>query len=185
MHLPGWGSPSKACYPEPARSKLAWEAIELVLGRFRDSNGARSTATSFQPGFWGRYIGRGSESSWTRGAGKHCKINSSGASGIFALIAAIGMIEGRHSRVRHMRDMPQMRAPRQSRFGAGRNTTRAKTQTLSTACFSPGAQAALMAQGYLHKYGRSSADLAELAVALRSNAVPRNDAYMSGRPITV
>jgi len=43
----------------------------------------------------------------------------------------------------------------------------------------------MMAQGYFHKYGKSSADLAEIAVALRYNAVPRPDAYMVKRPITV
>jgi acetyl-CoA acetyltransferase len=44
---------------------------------------------------------------------------------------------------------------------------------------------ALSAQSYFHTYGTSSADLAEIAVALRSNAVPRRDAYMFDRPITV
>src|SRR5215510_13887654 len=43
----------------------------------------------------------------------------------------------------------------------------------------------MMARGYMHKYNKTSADLAELAVALRYNAVPRRDAYMFNRPITV
>ncbi len=179
--LAGLGVTKQDVLPGTSAEQLAWEAIELVLA---DSGLERSQVNGyvFQPGFGAGTSGVAASRAGL-GAQATLQINSSGASGIFALIAAIGMIEAGTAE-----------------YVICGHATNARSQTITVGAdehnksqdpnaiyglFSPGAQAALMAQGYLHKYGRSSADLAELAVALRSNAVPRNDAYMSGRPITV
>ena len=65
------------------------------------------------------------------------------------------------------------------------HATNARSQTVTVGegekDHNAGAQMALIAQSYFHKYGTTSADLAEIAVALRANAVPRPDAYRFNR----
>ncbi len=111
------------------------------------------------------------------GANETLQVDSSGATGIFTLITAVGMIAA--STADYVTCVHATNARSQTvTVGAGE-----KNQNALFGFFSPGAQAALMAQ--VHTYGKSSADLVEIAVALRPNAVPRRDAYMFNRPITV
>ncbi len=175
--IAGLGVTPQGVIPGTSAEKLAWDAIELALS---DAGLERSEVNGYiyQPGFGERTSGMAASRA-SLGASSTLQIDSSGASGIFALIAAIGLIEA--GTAEYVMCLHATNARSQTiTIGAG-----GQDQNSIFGLFSPGAQAALMAQGYLHKYGKSSADLAEIAVALRSNAVPRSDAYMFNRPITV
>jgi acetyl-CoA acetyltransferase len=175
--IAGLGVTHQGVIPGTSAEKLAWDAVELAL---RDSGLQRSQVNGYiyQPGFGERTTGMAASRA-SLGTNSTLQVDSSGATGIFTIISAIGMIEAGVSD-----------------YVICVHATNARSQAVTVGAggqdphsifglFSPGAQAALMAQGYLHKYGRSSADLGEIAVALRSNAVPRSDAYMYNRPITV
>ncbi len=175
--IAGLGVTPQGVIPNTSAEKLAWDAVELVL---RDSGLQRSQVNGYiyQPGFGERTNGMAASRA-SLGTNSTLQVDSSGATGIFTIISAIGMIEAGVSD-----------------YVICVHATNARSQAITVGAggqdphsifglFSPGAQAALMAQGYFHKYGRTSADLAEIAVALRSNAVPRSDAYMFNRPITV
>lgn len=163
--------------PGTSAEQLAWDAVELALADAgldrRDVNGY-----IYQPGFGEGASGMAASRAGL-GAQATLQINSSGASGIFAIAAAIGLIEA--GSAEYVMCVHATNARSQTlTIGAGE-----KNEHAIFGLFSPGAQSALMAQSYFHKYGTDSADLAEIAVALRSNAVPRSDAYRYGRPITV
>ena len=175
--IAGLGVTPQGVIPGTSAEKLAWDAIELALS---DSGLKRSQVNGYiyQPGFGERTSGMAASRA-SLGTNSTLQVDSSGASGIFTLITAIGMIAA--GTADYVMCLHATNARSQAvTVGAGE-----KNQNAIFGLFSPGAQAALMAQGYLHKYGKSSADLAEIAVALRSNAVPRSDAYMFKRPITV
>ncbi|MBM4256842.1 MAG: thiolase family protein [Deltaproteobacteria bacterium] len=175
--IAGLGVTPQGVIPGTSAEKLAWDAVELALS---DSGLKRSQVNGYiyQPGFGERTSGMAASRA-SLGTNSTLQVDSSGATGIFTLIAAIGMIEA--GTAEYVVCIHATNARSQSvTVGAGE-----KNQYAVFGLFSPGAQAAMMAQGYFHKYNRSSADLAEVAVALRSNAVPRSDAYMFNRPITV
>ena len=175
--IAGLGVTPQGVIPGTSAEKLAWDAIELALS---DSGLKRSQVNGYiyQPGFGERVSGMAASRA-SLGTHSTLQVDSSGASGIFTLITAVGMIAA--GTADYVMCIHATNARSQSvTVGAGE-----KNQHAIFGLFSPGAQAALMAQGYLHKYSKSSADLAEIAVALRSNAVPRSDAYMYKRPITV
>jgi len=132
----------------------------------------------YQPGFGERTSGMAASRA-ALGANSTLQVDSSGASGIFTIITAIGMIEA--GTAEYVMCVHATNARSQAvTVGAG-----GQDQNSIFGLFSPGAQSAMMARGYMHKYNKTSADLAELAVALRYNAVPRRDAYMFNRPISV
>ena len=175
--IAGLGVTPQGVLPGTSAEKLAWDAVELALS---DSGLTRSQVNGYiyQPGFGERTSGMAASRA-SLGTHSTLQVDSSGATGIFTLIAAIGMLEA--GTADYVICIHATNARSQSvTVGAGE-----KNQYAVFGLFSPGAQAAMMARGYFHKYHRSSADLAEIAVALRSNAVPRNDAYMFNRPITV
>ena len=175
--IAGLGVTPQGVIPGTSAEKLAWDAVELAL---RDSGLARSQVDGYiyQPGFGERPAGMAASRA-SLGTHSTLQIDSGGASGIFAILAAIGLIGA--GTAEYVMCVHATNARTQTiTIGAG-----GQDQTALFGLFSPGAQAALMAQGYLHRYGKSSADLAQVAVALRANAVPRSDAYMFKRPITV
>lgn len=173
----GLGVTPQGVIPGTSAEKLAWDAVELAIN---DSGLQRKHIDGYiyQPGFGERTSGKAASRA---GLGAHATlhVDSSGATGIFTLIAAIGMLEA--GTADYVVCLHATNARSQTvTVGAGE-----KDENSIFGLFSPGAQAALMARGYMNKYQRSSADLAEVAVALRSNAVPRSDAYMYQRPITI
>jgi acetyl-CoA acetyltransferase len=175
--IAGLGVTPQGVIPGTSAEKLAWDAVELAL---RDSGLNRSQVNGYiyQPGFGERTSGMAASRA-SLGTNSTLQVDSSGATGIFTLIAAIGMIAA--GTAEYVMCVHATNARSQAvTVGEGE-----KNQYAIFGLFSPGAQAAMMAQGYLHKYGKSSADLGEIAVALRANAVPRTDAYMCKRPITV
>ncbi len=175
--IAGLGVTPQGVIPGTSAEKLAWDAVELAL---YDSGLKRSQINGYiyQPGF-GEKVSGMAASRASLGTHSTLQVDSSGASGVFTLITAVGMIAA--GTADYVVCLHATNARSQSvTVGAGE-----KNQYAAFGLFSPGAQAALMAQGYMHKYGRSSADLGEIAVALRSNAVLRRDAYMFNRPITL
>jgi len=89
--IPGLGVTSQVIIPGTSAEKLAWEALELAL---RDSGLERSQVNGYlyQPGFGERTSGMAASRA-SLGTNSTLQIDSSGASGIFALMAAIGLIE--------------------------------------------------------------------------------------------
>ena len=175
--IAGLGVTPQGVLPNTSAEKLAWDAVELALA---DSGLARSQINGylFQPGF-GEGTSGMAASRASLGANVTLQINSSGASGILSVATAIGLIEAGTAE-----------------YVVCVHATNARSQALTIGAdeenehaifglFSPSAQSALIAQSYFHKYGTTSSELAEIAVALRSNAVPRRDARMFARPITV
>ncbi|MFT4561609.1 MAG: acetyl-CoA acetyltransferase [Gammaproteobacteria bacterium] len=175
--IAGLGVTHQGLIPDTSAEKLAWDAVELAIADCgidrRDLNGY-----IFQPGFGAGAAGMAASRAGL-GANVTLQINSSGATGIISIASAIGLIEAGTAD-----------------YVVCVHATNARSQTLTIGAdeenehavfglFSPGAQCALMAQSYFHKYQTSSADLAEIAVALRSNAVPRQDAFRSNKPISV
>lgn len=175
--ITGLGVTPQGVIPGTSAEKLAWDAIELALS---DSGLERNQVNGYiyQPGFGERTSGMAASRA-ALGAHSTLQVDSSGATGIFTLMTAIGMLEA--GVAEYVMCVHATNARSQTvTVGAG-----AQDLNATFGLFSPGAQSALMAQGYFHKYGKSSEDLAEIAVALRANAVPRPDAYMFNRPITV
>ncbi|MGE0679868.1 MAG: thiolase family protein [Candidatus Binatia bacterium] len=163
--------------PGTSAEKLAWDAIELALSN-AGLDRKQVNGYIYQPGFGERTSGMAASRA-SLGANSTLQVDSSGATGIFTLMSAIGLIES--GTADYVMCVHATNARSQTiTVGAG-----AQDLNATFGLFSPGAQSAMMAQGYFHKYGTSSADLAEIAVALRYNAVPRSDAYMFNRPITV
>jgi acetyl-CoA acetyltransferase len=175
--IAGLGVTPQGVIPGTSAEKLAWDAVELALS---DSGLKRSQVNGYiyQPGFGERTSGMAASRA-ALGANSTLQVDSSGASGIFTIITAIGMIEA--GTAEYVMCVHATNARSQAvTVGAG-----GQDQNSIFGLFSPGAQSAMMARGYMHKYNKTSADLAELAVALRYNAVPRSDAYMFNRPTTV
>lgn len=175
--IAGLGVTPQGVLPGTSAEKLAWDAIELAL---RDAGLLRQQVNGyiFQPGFGEGAVGMAASRA---GLGAHStlQINSSGASGILAIAAAIGLIEA--GTAEYVLCVHATNARSQAlRIGAGEDH-----QHAVFGLFSPGAQSALVAQSYFHKYATNSADLAEIAVALRANAVPRGDAYRFNRPLSI
>ncbi len=175
--IAGLGVTRQGVLAGTSAEQLAWDAVELALA---DAGLKRCQINGyvFQPGF-GEGANGTAASRAALGANATLLVNSSGATGILSMTSAIGLI-----------------AAGVAEYVVCVHATNARSQALTIGAgevnehavfglFSPGAQSALTAQSYFHKYGTSSADLAEIAVALRANAVPRNDAYMHARPITV
>ena len=175
--IAGLGVTPQGVLAGTSAEKLAWDAVELALA---DAGLERRQVNGYvyQPGFGEGTTGMAASRA-SLGAQATLQINSSGASGILALATAIGLIEA--GTAEYVVCVHATNARSQSlTIGTGEQNEHA-----IFGLFSPGAQSALMAQSYFHKYATTSADLAEIAVALRSNAVPRGDAYMFNRPITV
>ncbi len=175
--ISGLGVTPQGTLPGVSAEKLAWDAVELALV---DSGLSRREINGyiFQPGFGEGTTGMAAGRAGL-GAQTTLQINSSGASGILAIASAIGLIESGIAE-----------------YVVCVHATNARSQTVTVGegeenqyapfgLFSPGAHSALMAQSYFHKYGTNSADLAEIAVALRGNASLRPDALMFNRPLTV
>ena len=175
--IAGLGVTPQGTLPGTSAEALAWDAVELAL---TDAGLDRRQVNGyiFQPGFGEGSAGMAASRA-SLGANVTLQINSSGASGILAIAAAIGLI-----------------AAGTAEYVVCVHATTARSQTLTIGAgeenqnaifglFSPGAQCALIAQSYFQKYGTTSADLAAIAVALRANAVPRADACMFNRPLTV
>ena len=175
--IAGLGVTPQGVLAGTSAEKLAWDAVELAL---RDAGLKRDQVNGYiyQPGFGERTSGVAASRA-ALGTHTTLQVDSSGASGILTIMTAIGLIAA--GTAEYVLCVHATNARSQA-LTIGANT---QDQNAIFGLFSPGAQAALMAQGYFHKYGKSSADLAEIAVALRSNAVPRRDAYMFQRPITV
>lgn len=175
--ITGLGVTPQGVIPGTSAEKLAWDAVELAL---KDSGLSRTKVDGYiyQPGFGENTTGMAASRA-SLGANATLQINSSGATGIFALIAALGMIQA--GTAEYVVCVHATNARSQTvTVGAGE-----KDHNAVFGLFSPGAQMALMAQSYFHTYGASSTDMAEIAVALRANAVPRPDAYRYDRPISV
>ncbi len=175
--IAGLGVTPQGTLAGTSAEKLAWDAVELALA---DAGLERRQVNGYiyQPGFGEGTTGMAASRA-SLGAHSTLQINASGASGIFAIATAIGLIET--GSAEYVVCVHATNARSQSlTIGAGEENAHA-----IFGLFSPGAQSALMAQSYFHKYGTTSADLAEIAVALRANAVPRSDACMFKRPITV
>ena len=175
--IAGLGVTPQGTIPNTSAEQLAWDAIELAL---IDAGLTRDQVNGYiiQPGF-GEGAAGVAASRAALGVNSTLLINSSGATGILAIASAIGLIESGSAD-----------------YVMCVHATNARSQTVTIGAdevnehavfglFSPSAQSALMAQRYFHKYSTSSADLAEIAVALRGNAVPRADAMMANRPISV
>ncbi len=175
--IAGLGVTPQGVLPGTSAEKLAWDAVELALA---DAGLARHQVNGYiyQPGFGEGTSGMAASRA---GLGVHItlQINSSGASGILAIAAAIGLIEA--GTAEYVVCVHATNARSQAlTIGAGEENEHA-----IFGLFSPGAQSALMAQSYFHKYQTNSADLAQIAVALRANAALRPDAYRFNHPLTV
>jgi acetyl-CoA acetyltransferase len=175
--IAGLGVTPQGLIPDTSAEQLAWDAVELAIA---DSGIDRQNLNGyiFQPGFGEGAAGMAANRAGL-GANVTLQINSSGATGILSIASAIGLIEAGTAE-----------------YVVCVHATNARSQTLTIGAgeenehavfglFSPGAQSAMMAQSYFHKYGTGSADLAEIAVALRGNAVGRKDAFRANKPITV
>jgi acetyl-CoA acetyltransferase len=173
----GLGVTRQGVIPDTSAEQLAWEAVELAL----DDSGLERAAVNgyvFQPGFGENTTGMAASRA-ALGANVTLQITSSGATAILAIATALGLITS--GMAEYVVCVHATNARSQAvTVGEGEHNEHAVF-----GLFSPSAYIALGAQSYFHKYRRSSDDLAEIAVALRANAVPRADAYMHGRPITV
>jgi len=89
--IAGLGVTPQGVIPGTSAEKLAWDAVELALS---DSGLKRSQVNGYiyQPGFGERTSGMAASRA-ALGANSTLQVDSSGASGIFTIIAAIGMIE--------------------------------------------------------------------------------------------
>src|SRR5713226_3576669 len=140
--IAGLGVTPQGIIPGTSAEKLAWDAVELAL---RDSGLERTKVNGYiyQPGFGERTSGMAASRA-ALGTSSTLQVDSSGASGILAMITAIGMIEAGTAE-----------------YGMCVHATNARSQTITIGAntqdqnaivglFSPGAQAAMMAQGYFH-----------------------------------
>jgi len=154
-----------------------WEAIELALA---DSGLERRQITGLllQPGIGDTTTGDGASRAGIA-ANFVVQMNTGGSTAIMSLASAIGMIEAGVADYVICAHTTTARS-RKLLVGSG-------TADLSTffGMFSPGASQALCANAYFAKYGQTSADLAEIAVALRAHGSLRPDAFMHGKPITI
>jgi len=175
--IAGLGVTAQGKLPGRSAEDLTAAAIELALS---DAGLERREVDGFlyQPGLEGGRVGAAAARAGLA-ANLALEIDTGGATGLLAVILAAGLIEGGLARSVVCAHGTTARS-RRVLVGAGTSDPGAVF-----GFFSPGAAAALAARSYFHKYGRSSADLAEIAVALRANAVARPDAYMCGRPISV
>jgi len=175
--IAGLGVTAQGVLPDTSAEQLAWDAVEAALA---DAGLERRQVDGyvFQPGFGEATSGMAASRAGL-GAQVTLQINSSGATGILSIATAIGLIAA--GTADYVLCVHATNARSQSvTVGAGEDNADAVF-----GLFSPGAQSALMAQSYFHKYKASSADLAEVAVALRDNAVLRPDAYRYGCSLTV
>lgn len=175
--IAGLGVTQQGVIPGASAEQLAWQAVELAL---TDSGLPRHAVNGyvFQPGFGERATGMAASRA-ALGANVTLQVNSSGATAILSIATAIGLIAAGTAEYVVCVHATNARAQAVT-VGEGEDNEHAVF-----GLFSPGAWMALGARAYFHKYGRGSADLAEIAVALRNNAVPRDDAYRHGQPITV
>ena len=175
--IAGLGVTAQGIIGGTSAEQLAWNAIELALA---DSGLAREALNGylFQPGFGENTTGMAASRA-ALGANVTLQVNSSGATGILSIASAIGLIEA--GTADYVVCVHATNARSQAvTVGEGEENEHAVF-----GLFSPGAQNALRAQRWFHQYGTSSADLAELAVALRYNAALRPDAFRYGAPLTV
>jgi acetyl-CoA acetyltransferase len=175
--IAGLGVTNQGVLPGTSAEQLTWDAIELAL---KDSGLARRQINGFifQPGIGGGTSGLAASRA-ALAANTALQINSGGATGILAIMTAIGLIESGAAEYVVCAHGTNARSQKVlvGEGGADRNAI--------FGLFSPGASAALAAQSYFTKYNKTSEDLAQVAVALRANASCRPDAYMYNRPITV
>lgn len=175
--IAGLGVTAQGVLPATSAEQLAWDAAELAIA---DAGLERRQIDGyvFQPGFGEATSGMAASRAGL-GANVTLQINSSGATGILSIATAIGLIAAGTADYVMCVHATNARSQHVT-VGAGEDNAHAVF-----GLFSPGAQSALMAQSYFHKYNTSSADLAEIAVALRANALQRPDAYRYGCPLTV
>ncbi|MCB1747263.1 MAG: thiolase family protein [Gammaproteobacteria bacterium] len=175
--IAGLGVTAQGVLPGTSAEQLAWDAVELALA---DAGLARGAVDGyvFQPGFGENTTGLAAARA-ALGANVTLQVNSSGATAILAIATAIGLIAS--GAADHVMCVHATNARSQA-VTVGEGDV---NEYATVGLFSPGARMALGAQRWFDTYGRGSADLAEIAVALRANAVPRIDAYRHAQPITV
>jgi len=89
--IAGLGVTPQGVIPNTSAEKLAWDAIELALN---DSGLERGQVNGYiyQPGFGERTSGMAASRA-ALGANSTLQVDFSGASGIFVIMSAIGLIE--------------------------------------------------------------------------------------------
>jgi acetyl-CoA acetyltransferase len=175
--IAGLGVTAQGVLPGRSSDSLLWEAIELALV---DSGLSRRQIGGLllQPGIGDATSGEGAARAGI-GANFVMQMNTGGTTGIMTLLTAIGMIEAEMAEYVVCAHTTTARS-RKLLVGAGSPDLPA-----FFGMFSPGASQALCANAYFARYGRNSADLAEIGVALRAHGALRPDAFMYGKPITV
>src|SRR5262245_13096510 len=174
------GVTSQGKLPGSTSEGLAAEAVELAL---QDGGLKRNQVDGyiFQPGIGGQNTGRTATDA-ALGTSTVFEMQSGGATAILGLASAIGLIETgacTHVAIAHGTNARS----REVNVGGGRRS--ARDPKAFYGMLSPAARSAMAAQSYFARYGQSSADLAEVAVALRHHGSLREDAMMYGRPMTV
>jgi acetyl-CoA acetyltransferase len=166
--------------PNSTSEGLAAEAVELALS---DSGLNRQDVDGyiFQPGIGGQNTGRAATTA-ALGTTAVFEMQSGGATAILGLAAAVGLIETGACKYVAIAHGTNARS-REVNVGSGKRSSRDPGAFFGM--FSPAARAALAARSYLTKYGRASADLGEIAVALRQHGEIRPDAAMFGRPMSL
>jgi acetyl-CoA acetyltransferase len=174
------GVTKQGTLPGTTSEGLAGDALELAL---TDGGLARKDVDGyiFQPGIGGQNTGRAATVA-ALNTNVVFEMQSGGATAILALAAAIGLLETGACTYVAVAHGTNARS-RQVNVGGGKRSSRDPGAFFGM--FSPAARAAMAARGYFARYGRSSADLAEIAVALRAHGSLRPDATMHGRPLTI
>jgi acetyl-CoA acetyltransferase len=159
---------------------LARSAVELAL---LDCGLDRRAVDGyiFQPGIGGQNTGRAADQA-ALGTNVVVEMQSGGATAILGLAAAIGLLETDACTYVALAHGTNARS-RQVNVGGGRRSTRDPGAFFGM--FSPAARSAMAARSYFARYGRSSEDLGEIAVALRRHGSLRPDAMMFDRPMSL
>ncbi len=178
--IAGLGVTAQGTVPGSTSEGLAAEAVGLAIS---DVGLTRREIDGyiFQPGIGGQNTGKAATKA-ALGSTAVFEMQSGGATAILGVAAGIGLIESGACTAVAVAHGTNARS-RQVNVGSGKRSSRDPGAFFGM--FSPAARAALAARSYLSKYGRSSADLGEIAVALRAHAEIRPDAAMFGRPMTL
>lgn len=178
--IAGLGVTAQGTLPGSTSEGLAAEAADLAI---KDTGLSRRQIDGYiyQPGIGGQNSGKAATKA-ALGAVAVFEMQSGGATAILGLAAAVGLIETGACKAVAIAHGTNARS-RQVNVGGGKRATRDPGAFFGM--FSPAARAALGARSYLSKYDRASADLGEIAVALRQHGEMRPDAAMFGRPMTL